>query len=46
MDNNSPSRNISDATRSVRASDTPVTTGVARGVSEKELLLYTSHTKR
>ena len=35
---NSPSRNISDATRSVRASDTPVTTGVARGVSEKELL--------
>lgn len=35
---NSPSRNISDATRSARASDTPVTTGVARGVSEKELL--------
>ena len=35
---NSPSRNISDATRSVRASDTPVTTGVARGVFEKELL--------
>ena len=35
---NSLSRNISDATRSARASDTPVTTGVARGVSEKELL--------
>lgn len=29
--------NISDVTRSVRASDTPVTTGVARGVSQKEL---------
>lgn len=29
------SRKISDATRSVPASDTPVTTGVARGVSEK-----------
>ena len=35
---NSLSRNISDATRSARASATPVTTGVARGVSEKELL--------
>ena len=35
---NSLSRKISDATRSVPASDTPVTTGVARGVSEKELL--------
>ena len=35
---NSPSRKISDATRSATASDTPVTTGVARGVSEKELL--------
>ena len=32
------SENISDATRSVRASDTPVTTGVARGVSRKETL--------
>ena len=30
-------RKISDATRSVTASDTPVTTGVARGVSEEEL---------
>ena len=35
---NSPLRKISDATRSVTASDTPVTTGVARGVSEEELL--------
>lgn len=32
------SRKISDATRSVTASDTPVTTGVSRGVSEEELL--------
>ena len=38
LSGNSPLRNISDATRSVRASDTPVTTGVARGVSEEELL--------
>ena len=29
-------RKISDATRSVTASDTPVTTGVARGVSEEK----------
>ncbi len=35
---NSPLRKISDATRSVTASDTPLTTGVARGVSEEELL--------
>ena len=34
---NSPLRNISDATRNARASDTPVTTGVSRGVSEEEL---------
>ncbi len=30
-------RKISDATRSVAASDTPVTTGVARGVSEEDV---------
>ncbi|MBQ9403070.1 UvrB/UvrC motif-containing protein [Candidatus Saccharibacteria bacterium] len=38
LSGNSPLRKISDATRSVPASDTPVTTGVARGVSEEELL--------